>query len=120
MDVAGSAEESDLTSKQRSSQLSSQTGRYTTGVKRLELIACQPARLTCRKSFGLLLREYQIRSFKRDIPQRSEHQSKHCLGTKTNRCFSYLVRRASRICAAGFYQAHSAGAAAHVTIGLQV
>lgn len=43
--------ESDLASEQPSRQPSSQTSRHTAGVKRLELMACQPGRPTCRESF---------------------------------------------------------------------
>jgi hypothetical protein len=45
--VARSVGESDLASRQPSRQPSSQKSRHTAGVKRLELMACQPARPIC-------------------------------------------------------------------------
>jgi hypothetical protein len=58
--------ESDLASRKPSRQPSSQTGRHTAGVKRLELMACQPAGPIFHKSFRLgtrtsvLLQKYCI------------------------------------------------------------
>lgn len=52
-----------------------------------------------------MLREYPIRSFKRGISQRSEHQSKYCLSTKTDRCFLAAIQHASHIYRAGCCQA---------------
>lgn len=49
--VARSVGKSNLASRQPSRQPSSQTSRHTAGVKRLELMACQPAGPVCCDSF---------------------------------------------------------------------
>jgi hypothetical protein len=51
MDVTRSTVTNDLASRQPSRPPSSQTSRHVAGVKRLELMACQPAGPLCRESF---------------------------------------------------------------------
>jgi hypothetical protein len=51
MDVTRSTVTNDLATRRPSRQPSSQTSCHVAGVKRLELMACQPAVPICRESF---------------------------------------------------------------------